>query len=125
MIEIVLYRKRVATEFVATIDDADLPLITGVRWSLFTPRGSKTHYARSTIGGKIVYMHRRIMGAIEGDEIDYIDGNGLTNTRENMRFVTRSENIRSAHRLPGRYGNLTIEELDAELAKFDSRQNAL
>src|SRR5690606_25266948 len=121
---VVLYRNRVATEFVAVIDDEDAHLIEGVRWSVFTPRGSKTHYARANIGGKIVYMHRKIMGAQDGQEIDHIDGNGLVNKRDNMRFVTRSENIRSAHRLPGRYGNMTTEELDAELAEFEYRQNA-
>lgn len=40
-------------------------------------------------------MHRIIMGAKQGQIIDHIDGNGLNNTRENLRFVTLSENQRN------------------------------
>jgi hypothetical protein len=38
-------------------------------------------------------MHRQIMGAKEGQEIDHINGNGLDNRRENLRIVTRSQNL--------------------------------
>ena len=37
-------------------------------------------------------MHRMVMGAQAGEEIDHIDRNGLNNSRENLRFVTSSQN---------------------------------
>lgn len=123
-IEIVIFRYRVPCAFAAIVDDMDVDLVSGYKWGVFTPRGSKTRYARASIGGKVVYMHRLITGAGLGDEIDHIDGNGLNNARSNLRFVTRSQNIRAAHRLPGRYGNMTIEELDRELEEFENRRNS-
>lgn len=38
------------------------------------------------------YMHRFIMGAEPGQEIDHIDGDGLNNRRANLRFVTSAQN---------------------------------
>lgn len=37
-------------------------------------------------------MHRMVMGAQSGETIDHIDGNGLNNCSENLRFVIPSQN---------------------------------
>ena len=121
MTSIVLYRKGKATAFVAEIDDRDVDRVSVHRWSVFEPRGSKTRYARSSIGGKTVYLHRLVLSAEKGDEIDHIDGEGLNNTRANLRFVTHAENLKAAAKLPGRYKNQTHEELDRELEEWMAR----
>jgi hypothetical protein len=41
-------------------------------------------------------MHRYLLGAGVGDVIDHVDGNGLNNTRSNLRKCTRSENAKNA-----------------------------
>ena len=69
----------------------------------------------------MTYLHRFLLDAEASEIVDHIDGNALNNSRSNIRIVTQSENQRSARRLPGRYGNLTIEELDAELAAFEQQ----
>lgn len=120
MAKIQLYQKRELTDLYATVDDEDLDAISGYRWSVFRPRGSLTLYARSGS----VYLHRAVMRHPKGKEIDHIDGNGLNNEKINLRIVTHAENMRSAGKLPGRYGNPTIEELDRELAEFEAAQNA-
>lgn len=122
MARIILYRNGAHSDFSAEVDDDDFQRASSVRWALFIPNGSKTMYARCGINGATVYLHRFILGAEKGQEIDHIDGDGLNNRRENLRFVTHKENIRSAFRLPGRYGVPTIDELDAELASFEEWQ---
>jgi hypothetical protein len=37
-------------------------------------------------------MHRGILGAAPGQLVDHRDGNGINNTRANLRFCTNSEN---------------------------------
>lgn len=125
MARIQLLRHRRPTEHYAEVDDDIADALSIIRWAVFKPIGSHTFYARAGIGGKTVYMHRMVMEAGDGDEIDHIDGNGLNNRRSNLRFVTHRENIRASFRMPGRYGAPTIEELDAELAEFESRQERL
>ena len=75
----------------ATLDDEDFKFINKFNWCIRTNRGGH-YYAVSKIGGKIVYMHRLIMNAKLGEAIDHIDGNGLNNTRSNMRLATQSQN---------------------------------
>ncbi len=39
-----------------------------------------------------LYMHRVILGVGEGVHVDHWDGNGLNNTRLNLRVATKSQN---------------------------------
>lgn len=50
-------------------------------------------YAKGNVNGKDVYMHRLIQGFPGGLVVDHIDGNGLNNTRGNLRSVTQKVNI--------------------------------
>lgn len=42
-------------------------------------------------------MHRFILDAEKGTEIDHINGDKLDNRRENIRFVTRNQNQQKVH----------------------------
>ncbi len=76
----------------ATIDVAD-EWITQHKWFAF--QDGHTFYASTNIGtGKTktpVTMHRFILGC-PASLVDHRDGNGLNNTRENIRLATRSQN---------------------------------
>lgn len=96
--------------FVAWIDPEDLVLVQDATWGVTLPNArNKALYARTMRvmpGGSRVYqrMHRVIMGAPDGIEVDHIDRNGLNNTRANLRFASRT--IQTANRVvrPGRSG---------------------
>jgi hypothetical protein len=76
------------------VDDEDYEWLSQSKWHACFSRGK--WYARTcTSDGKIVRMHRLIMNAVDGVEIDHKDGDGLHNWRSNLRECTRSQNMRN------------------------------
>ena len=59
------------------------------QWNWYPAGGG---YASSTINGKTVYMHRLIMKAKRGEEVDHINSNKLDNRRVNLRLCSTREN---------------------------------
>jgi hypothetical protein len=77
----------------AIIDEQDFDRISQYKWYSFDNDGTGSRcYAICKIRGKTVYMHRMVMGAQDGEYVDHIDGNGLNNSRSNLRFATLSQN---------------------------------
>lgn len=76
----------------AIVDEQDFDKIKDYKWSSIFCGKAKSPYAVSSHFGKIVYMHRIVMGAKSDQFVDHIDGNGLNNSRENLRFATNSQN---------------------------------
>jgi len=77
----------------AIVDNENISLLNMHRWYT-SSRASKgeTRYAKRKEKGKTVYMHREIMNAPAGIEIDHINGNGLDNRRVNLRVCTAAQN---------------------------------
>lgn len=94
-----LYSNREPTEYYALVDDDIAHHVQRYRWSIHKPYGSRTMYARASVGGASIYMHQLIVGRKDDLEIDHCDGNGLNNTAENLRHVTHAENIQAIHAL--------------------------
>lgn len=70
------------------VSDCDYNEVSKWCWSL-----DKQGYAKRSIGkNKSISMHQQIMGKNDGYEIDHIDKDKRNNTRENLRWVTRSQN---------------------------------
>jgi len=86
--------------FVALVDDDDFEKVADIHWyPRVRPNG--LIYARGVIEGKIVFMHRFILDLKDpGIIVDHSDGNGLNNTRGNIRTCTTSQN--AANRRPRR-----------------------
>lgn len=87
--------------YVALVDDEDYDRVNQFKWSAHVQ--SHTVYAvRSLprINGKQPFerMHRFILDAPDGMEVDHKNGNGWDNTRANLRLATRAENRRNKRR---------------------------
>jgi len=78
----------------ALIDAVDVPIVQPYRWHLT----SAGYAARTEKGIGCVLMHRAILGASCGPQVDHRNGDRLDNRRSNIRPCTASEN--SANRAP-------------------------
>lgn len=87
---------------IATIDEIDLPIVEPYFWSLRIDEHRE--YAIRNIprpgGGQITMaMHRLIMETQDGGFIvDHWDGNGLNNTRANLRVTDQPYNLGNSRR---------------------------
>jgi len=86
-----------------TVDASDYATAMTQKWFVYDkgPRSQTTYAGRMVRdNGKIhnVALHRVILQTPEGMEVDHLDGNGLNNTRANIRNVTRSMNAANTYR---------------------------
>ena len=84
------------------IDAADYHLVGGYKWRTFRGfNGNKQPYARALIGPDWILMHRFLLNAPKGSEVDHWNGNGLDNRRKNLRFATATQNRRNQRKTRG------------------------
>jgi hypothetical protein len=72
---------------VALVDDADYPLVSQFSWQAAPDK--HTWYARNSENAR---MHHMICPPPVGYLTDHKDGNGLNNTRANLRIATHQQN---------------------------------
>jgi AP2 domain/HNH endonuclease len=78
--------------FIALVDEEDFDLVSQMRWYAHADRRNNV-YARSRTHNQTgIYMHRLILGAAKGDEVDHHNHNGLDNRRSNLRLCSRTQN---------------------------------
>lgn len=79
---------------VALIDERDFDKVHQYRWCAHHIRWQwyAINNSERRRGGRPLRMHRFILDAPAGMEVDHINGNGLDNRRANLRLATRSQN---------------------------------
>ena len=70
-----------------TVDEADYANLTTNKWCCQSPG-----YAARRRNKKLEFMHRVIMDAGPGEQVDHINGDKLDNRRSNLRIVNYSQN---------------------------------
>lgn len=85
--------------YFAIVDDEDFDLVNQYKWYYNLGRRCKTGRASTRLkdknnkfGTSHIFMHRLIMSAPKGMQVDHINGNGLDNRKSNLRICTQSEN---------------------------------
>lgn len=81
----------------ALIDSADFKKVNKYNWYVFsTGKASKKQYVYTTINNKEwLYLHRYIMDAEKGKEVDHKNGNTLDNRKSNLRICNRKQQARN------------------------------
>ena len=85
---------------VAIVDIEDFENVNKISWHATERRDGKGFYAVSSSG---IRMHRFLLGAKSGEIVDHVDGNGLNNTRANIRIGTQSQNCVNRKTTPGKH----------------------
>jgi len=97
--------------YIALVDDEDYERVSAFKWTaLVAKRKDRTvvygrHYPKRD--GKpqmIILLHRFIIDAPKGMDVDHRDGNGLHCWRTNLRVATRSQNLANNRHLIGASG---------------------
>lgn len=78
----------------AVVDDEDYDLVSQFKW--YANVSGRTVYAERKTRRVQMSMHRLILDAPAHLCVDHIDGNGLNNTRANLRLATRQQNLFSS-----------------------------
>ena len=82
----------------ALIDEEDVEVVSGYRWSPQRTQTGRTIYAgaqsttHSGQGRRHILMHRLILGLDDGVQCDHENHNGLDNRRQNLRPADNSQN---------------------------------
>lgn len=81
---------------VAWVDECDYPLVSSCKWTL-----DRNGYVVRKSGGRKVLLHRQILNAPQGLDVDHVNRNPLDNRRSNLRICTRSQNSINRGPKPG------------------------
>lgn len=95
------------------VDDELYDELNRYKWFTLTSSTSKSGYAARSgprPQKQAILMHRVIMNALTGDEIDHINGNTLDNRRINLRVVTRSQNVQNSRPQKGKYKGVSLRK---------------
>lgn len=79
----------------ALIDPEDYERVSAFKWHAFQPSSGRVWYARTLLyegRQRPLFMHRLILEAPKGSQVDHRNQDGLDNRRNNLRFATHSQN---------------------------------
>lgn len=90
--------KNELSDKVTIVDDEDYDKVMAAiseksKWYAVNHNPSSKYYAMN--GGRDKSVHRVIMDAPKGMDVDHINGDPLDNRKENLRLCTRRENCRN------------------------------
>jgi hypothetical protein len=115
---------------VAIVDDEDYDKVMSAisertKWYYrCMNQSSFNEYAMS--GNRRISVHRVVMDAPKGMDVDHINGNGLDNRKENLRICTRSQNAMNqklkSHSVSGYKG---VQYIPTHKQKYTSKKTGI
>lgn len=100
----------------AKVNRCDLHLVESRKWRAFTGNTGIIY----AITGRSIRMHRVIVG-LQFPLIDHADGDGLNNTRMNLRVADSSLNAQNSRKMRGTFGRFKGVSWHKRMKKWESR----
>ncbi len=101
---------------VALVSDEDYERVSQCKWSYDTSNGYAVRNERQIIDGKVcrrkVLLHRFLMDAPAGMQVDHRNRQRLDCQRHNMRLVTHAQNCANSGPRKGQYKGVSWHERD-------------
>lgn len=94
---------------IALVDDIDFERLNRWKWCArkcqFKNRtvwyAMRTDYINGKLQQRTVYLHKEVAKTMGLKEVDHRDGDGLNNQRQNLRPVTRQQNMHNGFKRSG------------------------
>lgn len=75
----------------ALVDEEDYERVMEMRWT-FGVSNRRRKYVRASVGRRSVYLHRFVMNAADGEQIDHLQNDRLDNRKNQLRRATALQN---------------------------------
>lgn len=93
------------------IDDADAGTVSIYSWHISRNKsGNRYAAANPKWKGPTILLHRLIMRAKKGMDVDHINGDGLDNQRCNLRIATRTQNLANMKPRHGKFKGVSFDK---------------
>jgi hypothetical protein len=107
---------------VALVDDSDYEWLMQWKWAATWSSRTHSYYAvRTTRDGEAVLMHRAILNAQPGQQVDHRNHRTLDNRRKNIRLCSLNENRWNARKRSNNTSGLIGVHWDINREKWQSR----
>lgn len=109
-----------------SISSKDYQNISQYKWTAQMARNWKRYVIASIkLEGKwkTVQLHRFILGAKKGQEVDHVNGDTLNNTRENLRICTKSQNRMNQDKYKNNNSGYKGVHFDRHIGKWRAQVN--
>jgi hypothetical protein len=81
--------------FYTTVDNDLFSVLNQFKWTAMVVKNKVYAYRQTDNRKNHIYMHRFILNAEKGVEVDHINSNGLDNRKCNLRKVNRSQQMQN------------------------------
>ncbi len=111
--ELYIYDKNGNFILVSLIDREDVEKVKKYKW-----HQSGKYIKTDLPDRKILRLHRFVLGlkTLEDGEVDHINGDGTDNRKENLRIVTRSQNLMNKRGVKGYYFDNHYQKWKSQIA---------
>ena len=87
-----IYAIPLSKGFSTLVDEEDFARFGSLKWYAVVHGNGRIYAYRKPAAGRTIYLHREIVKAQPGSDVDHINGDCLDNRRQNIRVCSRAEN---------------------------------